>query len=221
MKNILFPIIALSLFTTISQAQTYRRTNTTPVASMPARANYGGAQHAASGAIGFYSPGYTSWNGTQGGNTHSINPKSSGLFGVGGDYEYIYKPDLTIGGIFRYYSTGDNIGNGTATTNEETVRIWTLGAMVKAYASSEDWLGYVGTGLGVLAPTYKLQTGGTTVDYDINTGFGFYFAMGLQYKVNKQMSFGIENLRAMGLGEKINGWPINDFMFKGRFTFGG
>ncbi|MGE3974642.1 MAG: hypothetical protein AB7F59_08965 [Bdellovibrionales bacterium] len=209
MKNILFAALFISFAASLSEAQTMRRTNV--------RAYSSESQHAVSGALGFYSPGNTTWSGTANGTGSIVTPTVSGMFGIGGDYEYIWKPDVTFGGIFRYYSTSDS-SNSSGTNIEETVKLWTLGGMMKAYAHTESWTGYLGTGIGAISPSLKRVTGTTTVDTEVSMGFGLYMAMGLLYKFNDQMAFGVENLRAMGLGEKINGWPINDFMFKGRFT---
>jgi len=209
----------LTLTSATVQAQIYKRA-TQPTSNV----NYGGggssygAQHAVSGALGFYSPGNATWVGTANGSSNVVTPRVSGLFGIGGDYEYLWSNDFTLGGIFRYYSTSDSLTTG-ATTTEETVRLWTLGGMAKAYYHASVWSAYFGTGFGVLAPTYKLQTGTTTVDTEISTGFGFYLAVGWLFRVNEQIGIGVENLRAMSVGEKMQGWAINDFMFKGRFTF--
>lgn len=177
----------------------------------------GSGQHAISGAFGFYSPGTSLLIDTSktGGTSQNASPNVSGFFGIGGDYEYLYANDLTFGAFFRYYSTSDSITSST----EQKVSAWTISGMARAYLHSEHWAPYIGAGLGIVNASVRNSTGGTSVDYEPSATIGFNMALGLLYKVNDQIAIGAENLRVFALGEKIQGMPINDFMFKGRFIF--
>ena len=139
----------------------------------------------------------------------------SGLFGLGGDFEHFIQPDTSIGAIFRYYNTSDSLPSGAGTA-DATETLMTLGGLLKAYLlTTPNWDGYLSTGLGYVAATAKLGTG-ATVD---PSGFGFYLGFGALYKWNSDIAFGFENLRMIALGDKINGWPLNDFLLKARFAF--
>ncbi len=172
-------------------------------------------QHAVSAALGIYSPGAALYTAKINGNDASERPGVSGLFGIGGDYEYIVAPDLTVGGFFRYYSSSDS----TTQNNEQKVSAWTLAGQVRAYLPTEHWLPYLGAGLGMVSASLKNSSNGNSQDYDPSATIGLNMAMGLLYKVDERVAFGVENLRVWALGEKTNGMPINDFMFKGRFVF--
>lgn len=176
--------------------------------------SYGGShQHAFSGGLGFYGMGATNYQAKVSGADVNVSPAPlSGLFGLGLDYEYILKDHLTVGGLFRYYSTSDSLGTGTTVDTKTTVL--SLGGIVRGYMDAEDFKFFLGTGLGILSITYN--SGPTS--YDIPMGFGFYIDGGVLYKINDQFSLGIEHLRALAVGDKINGTPIADYLIKGRFT---
>lgn len=170
--------------------------------------------HAISGAFGFYNPGSALLIDTsKATGSQNVSPAASGFFGIGGDYEYIMAPDFTVGGLFRYYSTSDSITN----TQEQRVAGWHLGGMAKAYLSTDNFAPYIGAGLGMINLSVKNTTGGSSTDIEATT-LGFTMSLGVLYKFSDTMQFGVENLRAWGLGEKLQGMPINDFMFKGRFV---
>lgn len=216
-----FVLLVLSLNIPTVRAETvkkkpYARSTTSDYSS--SSSSYGSPMHAVSGLFGFYAPGWTTYTGNSSatGTPVSVNPKSSGFFGIGGDYEYLYRSDLSFGALLRYYSTGDTYGS----TTDESLGLLTIGGFVKANAELNDWNPYVMTGLGIISPTYKTTTAGATTTVDISMGFGFYFGMGMLYKINSQLSVGVENLRMVAVGEKINGTPICDYMLKGRYTFG-
>ena len=171
---------------------------------------YGGGgsegRSAISGALGFYGPGDGSvYNSTNGLTQMGL----SGLFGLGADYDYFIGEDISVGGLFRYYSTSDSFSGSDATDT-----LMTLGGTVRAHLiETTNWSGNVSSGLGIVNPTAK--RGNTTIDPGMN--FGFYLGMTLLYKLNPDMHLGIENLRAFGLGDKINGWLLSDYMVKLRF----
>ncbi len=176
----------------------------------------GGHQHTFSGLLGFYGMGATNYQAKVGSTESNLTPVPlSGLFGLGLDYEYLWKEHITFGGLFRYYSTSDSSTNGTpAVITDNKTSVMSLGGIVRTYMDSEDFKFFVGTGLGILSVSY---TSGTN-SYDIPMGFGFYLDAGALYKVNDQLSIGVETLRALAVGEKINGTPIVDYMIKGRYS---
>jgi len=171
--------------------------------------------HAVSGAFGFYSPGTALLIDTSRTGSQSTSPAVSGFFGIGGDYEYLYASDLTFGGFFRYYSTSDSISSST----EQKVAAWTLSGMARAYFNTDNFAPYIGGGFGLVNVSVKNTTNGTSSDWEPSTTLGFNMAIGVLYKFNDQVGIGVENLRVFALGEKVQGMPINDFMFKGRFIF--
>jgi len=185
--------------------------------------NYAKPMHYISGALGMFgsSGGYYTGQRSDSNQTTTAANNLSGLFGIGADYDYMMADDLSVGGLFRYYSTSDSLGDSTSTQPEVTLTALTIGGMVRAYFQTENWIFSAGTGLGIFSPTYKYKQGGTNYDVDVNTGFGLYTSLGMGFKVNEDFVLGVENLRMLGLGEKLNGWILNDFMIKGRFSFGG
>jgi outer membrane protein W len=179
----------------------------------------GTAQHAISGAFGFYGAGAATLYAKINNSDQTTSPRASGFFGIGGDYDYLYADDLSFGALFRYYSTSDSFETSGGGQVEEKDSAWTLAAMAKYYFPSEHFIPYFGAGLGVVSATVRRSVNGQSSDYDPAATIGFNMSMGILYKINSQMSFGVENLRVLALGEKLNGRPIDDFMFKGRFTF--
>jgi hypothetical protein len=165
---------------------------------------------AISGALGFFgSNGGVLFNDPNGPTLMAL----SGLFGLGGDFDYYIRDDISIGGLFRYYSTSDTMGG------EYTDTVMTLGGTVRAHIiDTTSWSGNVSTGLGILNPTSKRPSGAnSTTTTDPGMNFGFYFGMTILYKLNPDMHLGFENLRAIGLGDKVNGWVLSDYMVKLRF----
>jgi hypothetical protein len=208
-------VVLLALtFSTNANAQSRRSRNTgtytdsTSYTSSTSSSGGNTGRMAASGALGFYANGgvaITANNAMTG-----VMPLS-GLFGLGGDFDYFTAEDISIGGIFRYYSTAD-----TAGPTEYTATAMTLGGIIRAYVfDTTHWSGNIGAGLGMLSTQAKV--GGTSIDS--GTGFGFYYSMTLLYKMSGDMAFGIENLRAIGLGSALNGWALSDYMGKIRFMF--
>jgi opacity protein-like surface antigen len=179
-------------------------------------ADYGGhSQQAVSAALGFYAPGAAGLTDKINGSSATASPVVSGLFGIGGDYEYSLDTNFTIGGLVRYYSTSDS----TTDANTQTVSGWTLSGLAKAYFPSDRFLPYLGAGVGLVSMELKNAHNGATDDYNPSATIGFSYVMGLLYKIDDRMAFGVESLRVIALGEKLNGTPISDFMFKGRFSF--
>lgn len=136
--------------------------------------------------------------------------KLSGLLGIGFEYEYMLKDDFSIGGFTRYYQTTDST-NGT----KETDSAFLLGPLVHAYlVNTSHWIAYVGTGFTILS--LKQKTGDTTVSPDL--ALGLPIVVGVQYKINDELSAGIEHMQVMALGSDVNGWPISDFMLRLRIA---
>jgi hypothetical protein len=205
-KLILFVPMLLSLSSSAFAQTTHRKsTYSEPTKSVFTSSSSDNAgRMAVSGALGFYGgEGFYTANNSQAPTT------ISGLFGFGGDFDYYLYDDLSIGGLLRYYSTSDSV-NGDDRTNT----LLTLGGTVRAHIiETSHWSANLATGLGILNGTVK--QGSTT--YDPGSTFGLYFGTTLLYKFSSQLAFGIENMRMMGLGSNVNGWPLNDFMFKVRF----
>lgn len=163
-------------------------------------------KHVISPSLGFMGPGQNIL--VDGNNTGQLT--LSGLFAIGGEYEYMLKPDLSVGGFIRYYDTSDSSG-GTSLT--ETAFL--LGGLAHAYLiDTNTWQGYVASGLTIL--NLKQKTGGVSVSPDM--GFGIPLVMGLGYKINDQFTLGLEHMQVLALGEKINGWPISDLMIRLRIA---
>lgn len=160
---------------------------------------------AVSGALGFFGGNaVVTANNTQTGQT------LTGLFGLGGDFDYYMAEDLSVGAIFRYYSTADTVGPAEITNSAMT-----LGGTIKAYVfDTTNWQGSFMGGLGMLSS--QIKSGGTSVDSGM--GFAFYFGTTLMYKWSSSMQFGIENLRAFAIGSANNGWALNDYMAKVRIA---
>lgn len=193
-------------------AQSRRRgtyTDSTTTNSSPSYYSGGGntGRMAVSGGLGFYGAHGAQY--VEGNNNDG--PKLSGLFGLGGDFEYFLAEDMSVGGIFRYYSTSDSFSGA-----EFTDTFMTLGGIVRAHLfETTSWTGGLTTGLGMLTGSSK--SGSTTVNS--GTAFGFYFGLHALYKINPNLAVGVENLRMIALGDKANGWPLSDYFAKARFMF--
>lgn len=162
---------------------------------------------AVSGALGIFDQGVNRYQD----GSRSGSSDVSGLLGIGGDFEMMYSRDLSFGGLLRYYNTSESY-NGS----ETSVSITTFGGFIRGYYNADGWALYAGPGIGFVAPSVK-SSGGENVSYGLN--LGFYWAMGMLYHITPEFSLGVENLRMVAIGEKVNGSPINDYMFKGRFSF--
>jgi hypothetical protein len=166
-------------------------------------------QHVVSGALGFMAPGENQMSGTQSnGNPGAATFHLAGLFGIGGDYDYMKNKDMSFGGFLRYYSTSSSYNN---TSYKNTMLAF--GPDVKAYFSNDVWLGYVGAGIDYLAPTYSANGNSLSID----GGLGLMMSIGILYKVSDTIGVGLETMRLIGLSSSINGSPTEDFMFKARF----
>lgn len=198
-------VVIMASSVSLAQTRRYSPSGTTSTSSR---------NMAISGALGFYAPGGAVYTGKIGGTDSVQSPNVSGLFGIGADFDYWINSDFSVGGLFRYYSTSD-----TAGASEFTNRLLTIGATAKAYLiDTNSWDGYFTTGLGIISPSWKQTSGTVTQELDVSMGFGFYFGMGVLYKINPTLGVGVENLRMVAVGEKINGWPLSDYMFKVRFA---
>lgn len=170
-------------------------------------------QKAVSGVFGFFSSGL----GTISDSDNSGNSTLSGLFGLGGDFDYFIDSDISVGAILRYYSTTDSL-NHTDYTNTLT----TLGGVLRAYlVDTRNW-SFVGTtGLGLTGATVKSSPANpnNAKSVDSGMGFGLYLGMGVMYKLNSTTRVGVENMRILGLGDRLNGWVLSDYMAKATFFF--
>ncbi len=193
------------------QAQAQRRGESTSYESPTSS-----GKHVLTPAIGFFGSGPATLTYRVGNNASesaAIN-NLSGIFGIGGDYEYMVKSDLGIGGMFRYYATEDSVASSTYKTS--TVL---LGPIARAYLiNTQSWLGAVTTGLTTINMSYKETNGGSTSDWNPSMHFGWIMGWSVFYKFNSQMALGIENMRVLAVGDKINGWAVDDFMFKFRIA---
>ncbi len=159
-----------------------------------------------SGALGFFASGL---------GTVTDDPKSgtsylSGFYGLGGDFEYFLNSDVSVGGLIRYYTTSDTL-SGTDYTNSLT----TLGGAVRAYLVDTNHWSFAGSsGVGFTSAAVKASTRGVSADVDSGMQLSLYLGMTLLYKVNNNIHLGVENLRVLGLGSKLNGWVLSDYMAK-------
>lgn len=202
----------------ISPAMAQRRTTSSSAVTYSSSSSSSGAKHVLSPSLGFYGAGTNYLYGRSNNRDEGASMFLSGLFGIGLDYEYLLKPDFSIGGFVRYYSASDTFANNGA-SQEITNRATIVGATARFYLiNTESFLGYFNTGVNTVSVTYKSVVNTTTTEVSPDMGFGFHGAAGILYKVSPLWSIGVENLRVMSLGEKINGWVVNDFMVKARFV---
>lgn len=170
--------------------------------------------HTISPMLGFMGPGHATLTDNINGTDDSAEMNVSGFYGIGADYEYGLKNDLSVGGMFRYYSSNDTIGR-----TDETDTAMLLGGIAHArFLNTDKWAAYLGSGLTLVKVSVKNTppTGGART-YSPPMTLGVPFALGLGYKLNDTMTLGIEHLQVLALGDKVNGWPVSDFMF--RFSF--
>jgi hypothetical protein len=190
--------------TTYDSGTSYSDTSTTSSSSISSGGGNAGRM-AVGGGIGFYGSGGATY--VQG--TSTASPALTGMFGLGGDFDYYLADDFSVGGVFRYYSTSDTV-NSTEYSNT----LMTIGGIARAHVfETANWSGNISTGFGMLSATVK--SGNSTVDP--GTNFGLYFGLATFYKFSSSMHIGFENLRMMGLGTATNGWPLSDFFIKARF----
>ncbi len=172
----------------------------------------GAGSKAFSGALGFFGSNV----GTIVEDSSQRTTNLSGVFGLGGDFEYFMADDFSLGAIFRYYNTSDDIG-----TTEYTNSLLTLGGIARAYLAETPSWSLIGTGgLGVLEAEVKTKPqGGTSETVDSGMRIGLYMGVTVLYKLNSKTRLGVENMRILGLGERLNGWVLSDYMAKVMFIF--
>lgn len=176
--------------------------------------------HVFTPGIGMFGSGPVAMTGKPNGGTfdNTVYNGLSGIFGIGGDYEYMVKSDIGVGGLFRYYSTEDSGGDSTQSLTFKTSTVL-LGPIVRAYLINTDsWMAAITTGITSINASYKVVAGSTTNDYNPTMHFGWIMGWNLFYKFDSKLAFGIENLRVLAVGDKINGWAVDDFMFKVRIA---
>lgn len=204
-------MVAVLLVSTGAFAQSKKRpvTSSAPAAQESSYSYSGGSSSMIlSPVFGFYG-GTPTVVGTANGTTQSHSQNLSGMFGLGADFEMMSKEDFSWGGFFRYYSTSDSIGS-----TEYKVSLMTLGPLVRGYMNFDSWLVHFGTGAGIAMMTSKVGS----QDISADMSFGVMLSWGAFYKLSSGLHIGVENMKMMGLGEKLNGWILNDFMLKARFA---
>jgi len=139
----------------------------------------------------------------------------SGLFGIGADYEYGLKNDFSVGGLFRYYSTNDTVG-----TTDTTETVMLIGGLAHAtFYNTDKWHAYIGSGLTLIQATIKVTPqNGSSTTFSPGMTLGLPFALGIGYHLNDTMTIGIEHLQVLALGDKVNGWPVSDYMVRYSIT---
>lgn len=162
-----------------------------------------------SGAFGFLTPGANTLSGTVNGNQQQTAFRASGLFALGGDYEYMMSNNFSLGGVLRYYNVSTTIGNNSVQDS-----LFALGPDARAYLQSQGFIPYVSAGFVFMAPSV---TEGNN-SFSIPAGIGLMLAAGVLYQLNDNVALGIETMRLTGLSNSINGNPVEDYMFKGRFA---
>jgi hypothetical protein len=213
-KNSILTGIVLVLFFALNaqgQTQYQAQTQSRPHYRSPqASSSDGLSRHNyISGAFGFLAPGANTLVGTVNGNQQVTSFQTSGLFALGGDYDYLINKDFSIGGILRYYNCSSSIAGQTV---QDT--LFALGPDVRAYLPSGNFLPYVGAGFIYMAP-------GVTVgnnSYSITSGLGLMLSMGILYNLTETIGLGVETTRLTGLSSSINGNLVEDYMLKGRFA---
>ncbi|MGZ3722660.1 MAG: hypothetical protein ACXVA9_07020 [Bdellovibrionales bacterium] len=171
-------------------------------------------QKAVSGVLGAFSSSI----GTISDNDNSASSNLSGFFGLGGDFDYFIDSDMSVGAIFRYYSTSDTLSH-----TDYTNTLMTTGGVFRAYLLDTRHFSFIGTtGLGLTQGTVKQSppAPGKSVSVDSGMTLGLYMGMTCQYKLNSNMRIGVENLRILGLGRgRLNGWVLSDYMAKFTYLF--
>jgi hypothetical protein len=164
-------------------------------------------KHTISPMLGFMGPGTNAVTD----NSAAASLTLSGLFAIGADYEYGLKDDFSVGGLFRYYSTNDTVG-----TTDDTESVFMLGGLAHAkLVNTEHFSAYIGSGLALLQVTVKrTPQNGSSTTFSPGMTLGLPFALGVGYKLNDTMTLGIEHMQVMALGDKVNGWPVSDFMVR-------
>lgn len=201
-------LFTLAAMVVAFQANAAGRTPAAAKSSAATTSDYGSSdhKHIISPSLGFMGPGANRLDDGTNNNSFML----SGLFGIGAEYEYMWKPDVSFGGFLRYYNTSDSLnsgGNGVTVT--ETAFL--IGGLAHAYLiDTATWQGYVASGLTLLNLTDKV--GSTSISP--NMAFGIPLVVGLGYKINDQFTLGIEHMQVLALGSNVNGWPISDFMVR-------
>ncbi len=183
--------------------QAYRHVQSVSSSSDVSHHNY------ISGAFGFLAPGANTLVGTVNGAQAQTSFQTSGLFAIGGDYDYMLNKDFSVGGVIRYYSC-----SSTIMSNAVQDTLFTFGPSAKAYLPSGDFTPYVGAGFVLLAP--GVTSGNNT--YSITSGIGLMMSLGIMYNLTDNVALGIETMRLTGLSSSINGNLTEDYMLKGRFA---
>jgi len=158
-----------------------------------------------SGALGAFTVGNSRLEGDQNGANAAASPVGlSGIAGFGMDFEYRTKSYLGFGGMFRYYSTSDTI-----LQTKFKYSLLVAGPFVKAHLPMKHLDFSIGAGLVVANPSYT-----QTTELDADMGFGTDFTIGVLYRYNSHVFFGIENRRIFALGSELNGMLVSDWMLK-------
>lgn len=178
--------------------------------------NHAGSMHV-QGALG--------WFGTEGAylwkdsTTNGATPNLSGLIAVGGDFEYMLQNDLGVGGLIRYYGSGDVVGKTTSNTDIETsISTLALGAFSRVHIPHRQFDFYMAPGFGITSTSAKLTAGSTSTTTDTGTVFTFFIQTGLMYALTHNMAAGFETTRYLPWSSEFNGWLLQDFALKFRYS---
>src|SRR4051812_25852014 len=98
-------------------------------ASYSSGSDYSSVKNYVTGALGIFAPGQNLLSGSRdNGNAVTATFFNSGLIGIGADYDYMYKSDVSFGGFLRYYSA-------STTTTNQTFKdgLFTIGPDVRGY----------------------------------------------------------------------------------------
>lgn len=165
------------------------------------------------GALGFFSGEYSRVyiaNDNQGTST-----PISGLIAIGADYEYMFKQDFGLGGLFRYYSSKDDVAQNTDYEYDETL----FGPYARFHFPNR-WFDFAFmTGFAFHTAKGVSNTGGTKTKADTGLKIGPMWGLQLMVAITDTVSVGAETIRLMTLGSEFNGMVSTDYTFKGRFSF--
>lgn len=200
MRHLVMVIIAYAICLHLNVAQAQQRR--LPSNASAARAG----TMMLSGGLGFFSSSL----GWVSDSDNAMTSNLSGFYGVGGDFDFFLDSDVSAGAILRYYNTTDTVAKV-----EYTNTLMTIGGVFRGYLVDTNHWSLVGTtGAGLVDASVKRAS----TNVSSGMGIGLYFGMGIFYKLNRTIMVGVENFRVLGLGDKLNGWVLSDYMVKASFT---
>ncbi len=141
----------------------------------------------------------------------------SGMIALGGDFEYMMKEDLGMGALLRYYSTGDTYVKTASTSTEASLSSLAIGAFSRFHLPHNQYDFYMSPGLGITSTTSKL-TGAINKTYETGTVFTFFIQTGVMYAFTGSMAAGFETTKYLPWSSELNGWLLQDFVVKFRYS---